>query len=222
MLDGKEHTVYAYGIDTQSGPSSELTNSPKKFTCANAKAPIGVKRHVVDPASMKAWSFSSLTDVAPEPDAIVNAYPQSADWAEKPELVQADDGTPEVWLIDGEVRRHVINPASLAAWHFTGTDAVKTPAAKVYGYAKGLDLPAEPFLVIGSGPAVWVIDTAPGGPGPNGNDAGADGGNGNGNGDNGDNGGGGGCSMQPSPLARSPGWLLAFAATIVLARRRRR
>ena len=219
MLDGKEHTVYAYGIDTQNGPNPELTNSPKKLTCPNATPPVdakaGVKRHVVDPASMKAWSFSMLTDVAPEPDAIVNAYPQSADWAETPALVQADDGTPEVWIIDGEVRRHVISMASLVAWHFASTDVVKTPAAKVYAYAKGLDLPAEPFLVIGSGPAVWVIDTAPGAPGSNGSDGGAaDGGS-----PNGDNGGGGGCSMQPSST-RSPAWLLALAATIVLARRR--
>jgi hypothetical protein len=220
MADGKEHTVYAYGIDTQGGTNPELTNSPKKFTCPNVKPPLdakaGVKRHVLDPASMKAWSFSTLTDVAPEPDAIVNAYPQSADWQEAPTLVQADDGTPEVWIIDGEVRRHVVNPASLAAWHFTSTDVVKTPAAKVYSYAKGMDLPATPFLVQGSGPAIYVIDYAPGAPGSTGNDAGtsSDGGS------NGDTGGGGGCSMQPGRA--SGAWLFGLLPLVFVARRRRR
>jgi hypothetical protein len=222
MQDGKPHTVYAYGIDTQSGPNPELTNSPKKFTCANVKPPLdakaGVKRHVIDPASMKAWSFSTLTDVAPEPDTVVAAYPTSTDWTESPSLVQADDGTPEVWLVDGEVRRHVISPASLAAWHFTGTDVVKTPATKVYAYAKGLDLPAIPFLVIGSGPAVYVIDYAPGGPGPSSNDGGVgtDGG-----GPNGENGGGGGCSMQPS-RSTAPWGLGLLLPMLFLTRRRRR
>jgi MYXO-CTERM domain-containing protein len=225
MQDGKEHTVYAYGIDTQGGTNPELTDSPKKFTCPNVKPPLdaksGVKRHVLDPASMKAWSFSSLTDVAPEPDAIVTAYPDSADWQETPTLVQADDGTAEVWIIDGEVRRHVVSPASLAAWHFTGADVVKTPAAKVYAYAKGMDIPATPFLVQGSGPAIYVIDYAPGAPGSTGGDAGttSDGGP-NGNDDN-DTSSGGGCSMQPSP-AKTPWALAALLPLLVVVRRRRR
>ena len=218
MQDGKQHTVYAYGIDTQSGTNPQLTDSPKKFTCPNVKpsldAKTGVKRHVIDPASMKAWSFSSLTDIAPEPDAVVDAYPQSADWQEKPSLVQADDGTSEVWLVDGEVRRHVINPKSLAAWHFDAADVVKTPAAKVYAYGKGLDLPATPFLVRGSGPAVYVIDYAPGAPGSNGGDGGVD----SDGGPNAEN-GGGGCNVQPS-REKAP-WALLLPVLFVMRRRRR-
>ena len=75
MQDGKSHAVYAYGIDTQGGDNTELTGAPKTIQCPNAPVPLdalhGVKRHVVDPASMTAWKFSSLTDVAPEPDAVV-------------------------------------------------------------------------------------------------------------------------------------------------------
>src|SRR5436305_1765482 len=82
----------------------------------------------------KAWAFSMLFDVAPEPDAVVAAYPVAADWSAKPSLVQADDGTPEVWLIDGATRRHVVSAASLAAWHRTAAEVVKTAAAKVQAY----------------------------------------------------------------------------------------
>ncbi len=225
MQDGKSHSVYAYGIDTQGGDNTELTGAPKKIQCPNATVPLdplhGVKRHVVDPASMTAWKFSSLTDVAPEPDGVVNALPQSTDWGAKPSLVQADDGTPEVWLTDGEVRRHVISPASLASWHFTGAEVVKTAAAKVYAIAQGPDLPATPFLLQGSGPAIWVLDVAPSTPPapPSENDGGADGGNGGGGG----GGGGGGCSMQTSsPASGITPFAMGLVALLVARRRRTR
>ncbi|HEY1958344.1 MAG TPA: DUF1906 domain-containing protein [Polyangiaceae bacterium] len=226
LHDGKAHATYAYGIDTQGGTNTLLTGSPKSFTCANAAPPLtkltGVKRHVVDPASMTAWKFSSLTDVAPEPDAVVSDFPQSADWSEKPELVQADDGTPEVWLIDGEVRRHVVSEASLGAWHRSFADVVKTPAAKVYGYAHGPDLPAKPFLMQGSGSAIWVLDVAPDGPpsGP-GSDGGATGDDGGPTG-NGDTGGGAGCSIHASSPSSAATWGVGFLLPLLVLSRRRR
>ena len=225
LRDGQAHPVYAYGIDTQGGANTLLTGSPKSFTCANATPPLtkltGVKRHVVDPASMTAWKFSSLTDVAPEPDAVVSDFPQSADWSEKPVLVQADDGTPEVWLLDGEVRRHVVSEASLAAWHRSFADVVKTPAAKVYAYAHGPDLPATPFLMQGSGAAIWVLDVAPDGPpGSPGSDGGTtapDGGP-TGNGDTG--GGAGGCNIHASSPSGAATWAVGFLLPLLVIRRR--
>ncbi len=236
LLDGKSHSVYAYGIDSQGEANTLLTGSPKTVECPNATPPLtaraGVKRHVVDPASMTAWGFSSLDDVAPEPDSVVAAYPQSADWTEKPSLVQADDGTPQVWLIDGDVRRHVVSPDSLAAWHRTFAEVVKTPAAKVYAYAQGADLPATPFLMIGTGPAVWVVDVAPDAPpgSTTDDDAGledggvrttatyGDGGNYGADGAS----GGTGCSVRGGASSRGAGWgLAAFPLLIIAARRRR-
>lgn len=226
--DGKAHAVHAYGIDTQGGANAELTNSLKSLTCPNAKptfdAKSGVKRHVVDPASMTAWKFSSLLDVAPEPDATISTYPQSANWSEKPELVQADDNTPEVWMIDGEVRRHIVSMASLTAWHRTKADVVQTAAAKVYSFPQGPDLPATPFLMVGTGPAIWVLDVAPSTPPNSGNGDGgttsdSDGGTqGPGNGDI----GGGGCSLHASSPASGSGLVFAFGLPLVLLARRRR
>lgn len=131
----------------------------------------GVLRHVIDPDSYAAWKFVALTDVAPEPDALVSTFGVGADWSAAPAVVQADDGTPEVWIIDGEVRRHVIDPPSFGAWHFG--DVKKTPAPDVYKYARGLDLPTRPFLIKGSGPAIWVLDAAPAMAPPSSGDAGA-------------------------------------------------
>lgn len=228
LADGKPHTVHAYGADTKNGPRTLLTGSPKTFTCANAKPPLdvphGVKRHVVDAASMTAWSFSALTDVAPEPQALIDSYPQAADWSTKPALVQADDGTPEVWLIDGDLRRHVLSEASLAAWHQTVAEVVKTPAAKVYAHPQGADLPLHPFLMKGDGAAVWVLDVAPSTmplpvtPPPAG---GSPNGNGNAGGDaNADGAHAGGCSVHGA--APSSSWLALLPMLALLRRRRAR
>ena len=231
LLDGKAHVVHVYGIDTGGGTNPELASSPKTFTCPHATPPLdvhhGIKRHVVDPTSMKAWGFSSLVDVAPEPDAVIAGYPTGADWIGKPELVQADDGTPEVWLVDGQTRRHVVSGASLAAWHRTFGDVVKTAAAKVYAYAKGPDLPATPFLVIGSGPAVYVIDVAPDAAPTGGSDGGvaasdAGAGSGPSAGDvpqTNDSGSSGGCNVHGSRSANAT-WTLLIPL-LILARRRR-
>ncbi len=224
MQDGKPHDVHAYGIDTAGGDNPELP-SAKTFTCPNAAPPLdgkaGVLRHVTSPAAMTAWGFSYLLDVAPEPDAVVAGYGTSADWQDAPSLVQADDGTPELWMLDGEVRRHVVSPDSLAAWHRSFDEVKKLPAAQVYAYAKGPDLPAAPFLMQGSGPAVYVLDVAPNGPPPNApvtSDGGAS--NGQDPSGNGETGGGGGCSMQPSS-AGAAGWPLALFGLLVWGRRRR-
>ncbi len=218
LLDGNSHNVFGYAGDTTNGPGGVLFNSGRTFQCPLATPPQGIKRHVVDPPSYAAWRFAQLTDLSKQPDAVVSGYAQGADWAATPQVVQADDGTPEVWVIDGEVRRHVINPDSLAAWHFTGDDVKKTPAADVYKYAKGLDLPATPFLMQGSDPAIWVLDFSPDSPPPPstpGNDGGPS--SRNGNPDNGaSNGGGGGCNVGATgrtDLAGAP-WILLALVTL--------
>ena len=218
VLDGQTHDVWAYAFDTApNGPAGTLWGSgAKKFQCPNATPPLdgktGVLRHVVDPGSFAAWKFVALTDLATEPDAIVATFAQSADWAATPELEQADDGTPEVWLVDGEVRRHVIDPASFAAWHFGAV--AKTPAADVYKRPRGLDLPARPFLMHGSGPAIWVLDVAPSTPPPPttpGNDGGAAQGTNDGTQTS------GGCNTGGA--STDGAWIVAFA---LIFRRRRR
>ena len=157
LMDGKAHAVHAYGV---SGAQSGALNGEGSFTCAPPKAPFvaAVKRHVVSPASFTSWRFSALVDVAHYPDAQLVAFADGDDIAQAPELVQADDGTAEVWLIDGKTRRHIIDPASFAAWRFDSATIKKTPAATVYANALGQDWPSAPFLVQGGGPAIYVLD----------------------------------------------------------------
>jgi hypothetical protein len=162
LCDGSGHKVYAYGIASSgAGPNELLGSSPRSFTCQTPAAPLtpkaGVKRHVVDQTSFAAWKFTSL-EVVGEPDAVVAAYPTASPLPSTPTVVIAT-GAPEVWVIDGNVRRHVIDPASLADWQFT---VATWTATNVDAYAQGADWPTTVFLMQGTGETeVYVLDTAP-------------------------------------------------------------
>ncbi len=162
LRDGKAHSAYAFASDVQTGESALLADAPKSFKCAALPIPAGIKRHVLSPAAMTAWQFDSLQDVAPEPLAAVAAVPSGPDFDSAPVVVKSDDGTPSVWVIDGGMRRHVLNATSLAAWKF----AVKAwPATKVSALPQGLDWPLKPFVMQGQGaPAIYVVDAAPASP----------------------------------------------------------
>jgi GH25 family lysozyme M1 (1,4-beta-N-acetylmuramidase) len=164
LLDGKPHTVRAFGIDTAGGNNPLLSGSPQTFQCDPPAPPVdalhGIKRWIPSPDVFAAWRFDWFRDLAHEPDALVASFPDGPDVPAAPQVVQADDGTPEVWVIDSGVRRHVINPDSLSAWRFDGPGTVViTPAAQVYQYPKGTDLPATPFVFASpSDPKVYILD----------------------------------------------------------------
>ena len=163
LKDGKAHKVFAYGLDAMKGANTLLPGSPKSFTCAAPKAPFSpaVRRHVVDPASLAAWKLSMLTDVAQYDDPAVAAIPPGTDAPSSPSLVQSDDGSPDVWVVDGKTRRHVVDPASMAAWGFDAKSVVKTPAAKVSALTIGADWPTIRFALANPAGTVFLLDHAP-------------------------------------------------------------
>jgi hypothetical protein len=230
LLDGQAHPVHAYGIDTAGGANGELEKSPASLKCS-VQLPPGVLRHVTSQTVMGAWKFDSFWDVAPVTDATLSSRKTWDDLSASPELVQADDGTPEVWLIDETWRRHVPGTAIAAAWELDLAAVKKLPAAQVYAYEKGTALRERPFLVKGTGPAVYLIDDEQGADTDGGTqqpdaqapvtDAALDhnGGDGNAAGATAwSSGSSGGCAM------RAPGgsWIAAAfgALALVLARRR--
>jgi uncharacterized protein (TIGR03382 family) len=240
LFDGQKHDVHAYAIDLNGSENGELNQSPGSITCAPIEIPKNtVKRWITSPDVLNAWKFNVFTDVADLPQAKVDAEPDGAKISAGPSCVQADDGTAEVWVIDGGTRRHVINPDSLDAWRFTVT---KTPASMVYANPKGLDWPATPDLLKGTAANVYMIDTAP--PKANGTGGGSDSGGGDstgagshhqpsgastgvgGAGGSGDQDGEGvdkssGCSTSGGDRSGG-GWLAFFALTLLGAASRRR
>jgi MYXO-CTERM domain-containing protein len=215
LRDGMQHSVYAYGEDAEDSSLQLLTNAPMNFTCAPPAIPAGVKRHVINPASMTAWQFDPVLDVAHEPAAAVNAVPSGADLPVSPTVVIADDGSPSVWVIDGAARRHVIDPASMTAWQFAATT---WPAAKIDAIAQGLDWPAAPFVMEGTNdPAVYVMDeTADSATGDGGAPSGSDGGT---SGDT-PSSSSGGCNVSGASNGVSGAWL-AIAFALLAVRRRK-
>jgi MYXO-CTERM domain-containing protein len=164
FLDGKAHPVHAYGIDSGGkGPNPELSSSPKTLTCPVPPMPVlpatGVKRHVPDPQTMTNWKFAG-TDVLVVADAQVDAFTAGPDVISTPGLVQAT-GDPAVYLLENKTLRHVQNPTSLAAWHFAAANIKKVTAADLAANVPGAELLLTPFLIRGSGPAVYLIDQPP-------------------------------------------------------------
>ncbi|HEY8091798.1 MAG TPA: CHAP domain-containing protein, partial [Polyangiaceae bacterium] len=239
LRDGKAHTVYGYGVaNADEGPTEELGGGSKTFTCApeapTLTPPGGIKRHVVSTTSFTAWSFNAL-QVAPETAAVVASYADGADLPASPTVVKTASA-PEVWVIDGKTRRHVVDGASLAAWGFpitTWTDA------QVSAVAQGADWPGTPFLLQGTGdPAIYVLDVAPTTPpGSTSGDGGTSGthgqpvGGGTGDTDGGSSwtasnaasgGGGGGCSAASGATPGGAGWAAGLAMSVLVLRSRRR
>jgi hypothetical protein len=155
-----EEGVAWFSDPGQGGPSDE--DLEVKIVVVAAPEPTlspsaGVKRLITDPTSLAAWHFGT-PDIVPESDALVASYPSGPAMPAHPDVVVAS-GAPAVWVIDGSVRRHVIDPASLSAWRLGVTTLT---AAQVDAYEQGPDWPAAPFVFQGTGEAaVYVIDIAP-------------------------------------------------------------
>ncbi len=160
LHDGQAHAVHAYGIDSAGGPNTQLVQSPATLQC-EPTVPAGVKRHVADSTSFEAWGFSYFWDVMPVDDTKLGGIVEGPAAPANPILVRADDGSAEVWLIDGEFRRHVPNPEVFATWGFDVASIVTWAAADVEAFPVGPLLRDRPFLVQGSGSEVYLIDDAP-------------------------------------------------------------
>lgn len=159
--DGAPRPFYAYTFDAAEGFPVMLDGSPATGTCPRMTPPLspddGVRRAL--PASLEPWAWTPL-DVAPLDDATVARYDAGPPLPDAPVVVQADDGSPEVWVIDGDERRLVSDASALVAWRFEGTAEVLAADA-LYAHDVGRPWPAAPFLFRGSGDGAFVLDDAP-------------------------------------------------------------
>lgn len=161
LLDGKSRPVYATAVDVQKIKDAALTGSPKTLKC-KAKIPAGIRRHVVSGTIFAAWSFSRTWHLLTVSTAALETRPKGPAWPAKPILVQADDGSSEVWVVDGVWKRHVQSAAILASWQWPRSAIQKWPASKVAALQKGTPWPAKPFLIKDANAPVYAIDTPQG------------------------------------------------------------
>lgn len=231
LFDGQARAVHAYAIDSAGGTNAELAQSPQTLNCT-ATPPSGIRRHVTNPESLAAWKFDLFWQLLPLDDAAIAAINEDEPLPEAPALVQADDGTPEVWLVDGSWRRHVPSPAAMAAWSFAFGDVVAKPASEVYALEQGPPLRASPVLVMATSGKVDLIDDplSPPDPGSGGQSSGSGGANTGGKGGKAGSGGAsasrggteedGSCSIRNKKSETPFGWLMG--ALLVLGSLRKR
>ena len=162
LHDGAPVPFYVYAVDANEGTTVALPGSATTGTCERVTPPFapsgGVRRWVPSPAVLEAWQWTA-SDVAPLEAATVEAYPDGPALPEAPRAVRADDGSLEVWILDGGMRRRVVDAGSLEAWRLEGFVAVAA-AGTLADLDVGPDWPAVPSVVQGGGPEVYVLDIA--------------------------------------------------------------
>jgi GH25 family lysozyme M1 (1,4-beta-N-acetylmuramidase) len=255
LRDGKDHLVRAYALDSETGGEAELGGGPLTVQCPYPAVPLtpaqGVKRWIAGPSVFEAWRFSTLYDLANEPDDVVAAFPKGPDLPEAPSVVRADDGSPERWILDSGLRRRIVDVASLKAWRFV--TLVELSAAEVYAYPEGPELRPAPFLIQGTAPDLYVLDEPFHDPGVGGSGGGSSTGSGGTGGKDwtststGGSGGAtassssttqphtdsswdstgdpeqdGACHLAAGRRAGSAGWLVVLVGGVLLRQRRRR
>ncbi len=171
LFDGAAHAVHAYGIDSKGGPNPQLQGSPRSLQC-KPTPPAGVKRHVTNPTVYAAWKFDGFRDQMKVGDSVLGAMATGKDLAPAPVMIRAD-GAPEVYLVDQGYRRHVPNPMVATNWRLDLGKVQVKGAAEVKALPLASPIRVRPVLVMGTGPAVWLVDDAL--PVPAGPDAGAPG-----------------------------------------------
>lgn len=247
LHDGQPHAVHAYAIDSAGGANTQLEQSPGSIQC-DPVVPEGVRRHITSRDSFDSWGFSDFWDVMPVPDATLGGISEDVELGFAPELIQADDGSPEVWVVDSGLKRHVPSQAVLSTWGWSASDIQLRPPSEVAALPQGPDWRERPVLIKASGPAVYLMDWSltdssapqgPGGTGGTGAGAGGMGGMGGGGWPDGETGGsngvgthsqvlgeddeGCGCAV-PGRSSRGPSGALLLLAGLALGsvRRRRR
>ncbi len=160
FCDGAPHSVFGFGHSVKDGTAMPLKASTSTLSCPPTQVPEGLLRHVVSQAVLTAWSFEERRQLAwmtPEDRA---AHQVSNDWPNARKLGITADGS--VWVVDGDRRRHVVDPTSFAAWGFDSSMLETWGDTDASKYILGLDLPAVPALVQQVGdPAVYVLDVDP-------------------------------------------------------------
>lgn len=154
LHDGAPHDVYAYGIDNAGEGNPLLGNSPRTLQCAPA-AQTGIRRKIDGVPVLEAWRFSTFWDVLPLSAGDADQLMESVAIPDRPELVQADDGSPEVYLVDHGVRRH-ITMNDVATWRFDLGQVTKLPAVEVQAMPEGTSLRPRPVLFIHG--ALYLVD----------------------------------------------------------------
>lgn len=163
FFDGRDHAVYAYAINSGPGDNPLLTNAPRTVRCEPAARPEiargSVRRPIASPDVLAAWRLSGKDVAALEP-ATLAELADGAPLSPAPDLVRVDGDT-RVFVREGAVLRHVLDPAALSAWRLEFASLRTVTAAEVAGALHGAPWRGQPYVARGSGPQLYLVDAPP-------------------------------------------------------------
>jgi hypothetical protein len=149
---GTPARIYPHNVDTAYYPIRLTGWSP--ITSAPSAVLQGVKRGVSSPAVMDAWRWS-FPGVHKISDTELAAFPDGEVVPAAPSLVK-DPKAATVYLLDSGYKRGIPSPDVLYAWNFSFGDVVeRTDLGTI---PDGPNIVDYPWLIIGSGPSVYLLD----------------------------------------------------------------
>lgn len=156
LRDGQAHPVHAYAHDDADDAPTEVEGSPQQILCAPPSLPAGVRRWVPSPAALAAWNLDPFWLLAKVDEATLLSRKEWKPLDEAPTLVRAD-GAPELWLVEGPIRR-LVGPLAAEVWGFSADAAAVWPIDQILAIEEGTPVRDEIFLVQGGDPAMYVLD----------------------------------------------------------------
>lgn len=154
LMDGVTRDVYVYGEDVTGGQNSQLSNAPRQLRCDPPRLPYtgqqAVKRHIPNPESLAAWGFQ-WNDIIKVDDGVLASFADGRTWPQTPTLLS--EGL-AIFVVEGTTKRHVPNPRAMNNW---GLDWGAVRPADLGSLRTLPPLEQRPYLVQGSGPAVYVL-----------------------------------------------------------------
>ena len=117
-----------------------------------------MRRRLSDQDSYAAWKLDDFWHRLPVDDAAIGELAEAKDFPAEPKLIQADDGSPEIYIEDGTWRRHVADAGVMTAWGFDFGSLETRPAAEVASLNAGPDCPDRPRIVARSDGAIFALD----------------------------------------------------------------
>jgi hypothetical protein len=116
----------------------------------------GIKRWISSPSVWENWGFTEVLNLS---NSFVQTFYDGPNWCENPILVQADDGSPEIWLIDGTLRRHVPSQQIIESWNLDLETIETWTAAELDEFPIGPDLRDHPVIVQDESLNKYIIDS---------------------------------------------------------------
>ncbi len=154
IRDNASHTVAAWAIDSAGGGNPQL---PGEFTLTcSGDLPQGVRRHILNPASLQAWKLENLFKLCIRPNAEqLAARSEGPKFPLTPKLIKGE-GAAEVYVEDASFRRE-LDAATAATWGLDLTKAQTVTAAELAALPEGPAWRPSPELAAFEG-YVYAMD----------------------------------------------------------------